>query len=96
MTGGQGYGVDPAAMEDLAATLRGGVAALDPLADSLPSMPDAGELSGEMAGALSNFARGAAELMMGVSTAGDHVAAGGAEYAGAEDAGRRGFENQFE
>ncbi|MGH3902962.1 MAG: hypothetical protein ACRDTE_01995 [Pseudonocardiaceae bacterium] len=96
MSSSGGFGADPAAMEDIAGTLHSGVARLDSLADSLPGMPDGGELSGDMAAALSNFARCAAELVMGISTAGDHVAAGGAEYAEADDSGRRGFENQFE
>ncbi len=87
-----GYRTDPAAMEGLASTLRGGVTSLEELAGSAPAMPDAGPLSGDMAAVLSNFTRGAGEMVAGLFTAGDQVSAGGTDYAEAEDASRASFD----
>jgi hypothetical protein len=85
------FAVDLAAMEAVASTLRSGVDRLDLLAESAPGMPDAGELSGHMAGVLGNFTRSVGDLMIGVLTAVDQVAASAAEYVEADDSSRRGF-----
>lgn len=79
MTGG--FGTDPDAMQGFASTLRTAATHLAALGEAPPAMPDAGEVSGDMANVISHLMNGGAELITGVTAAGDAVAAGGGDYA---------------
>ncbi|SFQ35372.1 hypothetical protein SAMN05421810_106250 [Amycolatopsis arida] len=68
-----GYELNPSTLEQAASALRTAGTTLDGLGGD-PGTPDAGELSGDMAGLLARFLRGASELVIGVNAAGDQVA----------------------
>ncbi|MDQ3151072.1 MAG: hypothetical protein M3R63_04880 [Actinomycetota bacterium] len=89
---GEGFGTDPAAMAGFASTLHTAATDLAALGDSLPDMPDAGEVSADMASVLSHLTAVVAELVTGVTAAGDSVSAGGSDYAEGEDVSRRSFD----
>lgn len=83
---------DPAVMERLASTLHGKATTLASVGGSVPGTPDAGEVSADMAVVLSQLVAATAELVTGVTAAGDAVASGGAEYAESEQTNRRSFD----
>jgi hypothetical protein len=62
----------------------------------VPGMPDAGDVSADMAAMLSHLVATTAELITGITGAGDLIAVGGADSAEAEDAGRRTFQGRME
>ncbi|TKG64253.1 hypothetical protein [Prauserella endophytica] len=76
-----GYTADPGVIEQISQTLRAAADDLDAIGGSVPAAPDAGEVSGMMAAALSKLTHGAGELVVGATAAGDAVANGGAAYA---------------
>jgi uncharacterized protein YukE len=83
---------DPAVMERLASTLHGKATTLASVGSSVPGTPDAGEVSADMAVVLSQLVAATAELVTGVTAAGDAVASGGAEYTDSERTNRRSFD----
>lgn len=91
-----GYRTDLDVMESFASSLRAAGVSLASVGDSVPSMPDAGDVSADMAAVLSHLVAVTGELITGVTGAGDLLAAGGVDYAEAEDAGRRDFHGQLE
>lgn len=87
-----GFTADPAQMETMASTLRNAGLTLDSVGSSAPSAPDAGEVTADIAAVIGHLANSAGELVVGVAAAGDAVAQGGADYAEAEESGRRSFQ----
>ncbi|MDQ4021818.1 MAG: hypothetical protein M3257_09385 [Actinomycetota bacterium] len=83
---------DPAVMEGLASTLRHSATTMASVGGSVPDTPDAGEVSADMAVVLSQLVAATAELVSGVTAAGDALASGGAEYAESEQTNRRSFD----
>lgn len=77
-------------LDGLASTLRtagsnlGGIGAP-------PATPDAGDLTGNLAMMMVGFTDSAAEVVLGVSVAGDNVAAGSETYLNMEDSARQGL-----
>jgi hypothetical protein len=76
-------------MEELASILRGSATTLAALGRSVPGIPNAGEVSADMAIVLSQLVAATAELVTGVTAASDAVASGGAEYVESEQTNRR-------
>ncbi|MGH3907489.1 MAG: hypothetical protein ACRDTE_25425 [Pseudonocardiaceae bacterium] len=66
------------------------------LGDSVPALPDAGDVSADMAAVVSHLVAVTAELITGVTGAGDLIAAGGVDYADAEDTSRQDFQGRVE
>ena len=81
-----GYQVDPALLRRLGQSLQAGGESLDSLGRAVPGPPDAGEVSGEVAGLVALLTGAAGELSVRLRAAGDAVTRGGATYANAEDA----------
>ena len=73
--------VDPGVIDGLASGLRSGSAGLERLGGSVPAVPDAGEVSGQMAGLMSKLVDAAGEFSTGMAAAGDAVAEGAQSYA---------------
>lgn len=86
---GGGFKADQGVIEGLTKTLRSGSDALNDLAGSVPSMPDAGALSGQMAALISKQVDAAGEYAIGVGAAAQAVEEGGRVYQGADDAAKR-------
>lgn len=82
---------DEGALAAAAAGLRRGADSLNDLAGSVPAAPDAGPLSGEMAGLLSKQVGAAGEYAVGVAAASQAVAEGGQAYQRADDSARQSF-----
>lgn len=80
---------DEGVLDAVAAGLRRGADSLNDLAGSVPSVPDAGPLSGEMAALLSTQVSAAGEYAVGVGAAASAVADGGQAYQRADDSVRQ-------
>ncbi len=80
-----GFQVDPGLLESIASSLRNSGTSLADTAGSPPEPPDAGELTGQMSELMAAFMDGTAELVAGVSAAGDAVADGGTTYGETDD-----------
>lgn len=82
-----GYGVN-GTLEGLSSTLRNAGSQLAGIG-APPPTPDAGDLTGILAMMMVAFTDSAAEVVLGVSIAGDHVAAGSETYLNMEDVARQ-------
>lgn len=79
-----GYSLE-STLDGLASTLRTAGTVLGGVGTPPPA-PNAGEVSGDIAMLMVAFTDSAAELVLGVSIAGDNVAAGSETYLSAEQA----------
>ncbi len=84
-----GFSLD-GTLQGLASTLRAAGTTLGGIG-AAPPAPDAGEVTGDMAMLMVEFTERAAELVLGVSTAGDDVATGSEAYMSMEDAAVQGL-----
>ncbi|HEX3649861.1 MAG TPA: hypothetical protein VHV49_15655 [Pseudonocardiaceae bacterium] len=84
-----GFSADPGVLDGVAGMLRGGADALDDLAGSLPGVPNAGPVSGDMTIAVARQLAAAGEYAIGVAAAGQAVAEGGKAYQETDDAAKR-------
>lgn len=80
-----GYGLGDGNLDGLASTLRTASATLGGIG-AAPPAPDAGDLSGDLAMVMVAYTDCAAELVLGVGTAGDNLAEGSTDYLTQEDA----------
>ncbi|HEY9474747.1 MAG TPA: hypothetical protein VIS06_12960 [Mycobacteriales bacterium] len=88
-----GYTVDPALLRRLGRSLQSNGESLDSLGAAVPDLPDAGEVSGEMAELVGLLTGAAGELSIRLRAAGDAVARGGAIYADAEEGSYNSVQN---
>jgi hypothetical protein len=86
---GGGFQADSGVIENLSKTLRGGADSLNNLAGSVPAVPDAGDVSGQMAVLIAKQVDAAGEIAVGVGAAGDAVAQGGTAYTETDQAVQR-------
>lgn len=86
-----GFHADPGVIEGISRTLRNAADDLDRVGSSVPSAPDAGEVTGYMAGALAKLTEAAGEMVVGAAAAGDAVADAGRQYVESDSAAREGL-----
>jgi hypothetical protein len=75
-----GFQADPGVIANLAKMLHGGADSLNNLAGSVPGVPDAGDVSGQMSALIAKQVDAAGEIAIGVGAAADAVAQGGTAY----------------
>jgi hypothetical protein len=83
------FQTDPGVIANLAKMLHSGADSLDSLAGSVPGVPDAGDLSGQMAALIAKQVGAAGEMAVGVSAAADAVTQGGKAYTETDHAAQR-------
>jgi hypothetical protein len=82
---GAGFTADQGLIDNLARMLRGGADSLNGLAGSVPGVPDAGDVSGEMAALIAKQVDAAGEIAVGVGAAATAVTQGGQAYAATDE-----------
>lgn len=89
MAGGDGFDADEGVISSVAHMLRSGAESIDALADSVPRVPDAGEVSGPMGLLVWRLVDAAAEAATGAAVAAASVEQGGRAYAEVDERARR-------
>lgn len=77
---GGGFKADPGVITNLASMLHSGATSLNDLAGSVPGVPDAGAVSGQMSALIAKQVDAAGEIAVGVGAAADAVTKGGTAY----------------
>jgi hypothetical protein len=90
-----GFMVDHTTMGTVWRELRGGHRVLEELGDSVPDAPDAGEVTGALAGALTHLVAAAGQYSTGLALAGDAVRETQRDYLATDDAWARTFSRIF-
>jgi hypothetical protein len=80
MTGDGGFQADQGIIADTAMMLRSGSDSLERLGGSVPSPPDAGDVSGVMGSLMSKLVGAAGQISTGAAAAADAVDQAGAAY----------------
>jgi hypothetical protein len=74
------FSADPGVIDNLASMLRSGSDGLNNLAGSVPGVPNAGDVSGQMAVLIAKQVGAAGEIAVGAGAAADAVSQGGTAY----------------
>ncbi len=90
-----GFMVEDNTMGTVWRELRAGHRALEELGDSVPDVPDAGEVTGALAGALTHLVAAAGQYSTGLALAGVVVRETQQDYRATDDACARTFSSIF-